>query len=178
MKYNARIDVKETDSGSVFVARYPALEGVSGTGATQVEALQDLEENAEAHIEFMKMDGEEPPASDFDIPVEKAKAFQVRLPFEVYSNLQDRSATTGLSMNQIIVFAVQRELINFDYTELIERTLQQFRTPCNVVSSFFEKDELTWDRGTQTGLKKGPLINPVSVLALQQKYSGNQYDNN
>lgn len=66
MKYNVRIDVRETDCGFVFVARYPSLKGVSGTGNTQMEALQDLEENAKAHIEFMKMDGQEPPNPDSD----------------------------------------------------------------------------------------------------------------
>lgn len=125
MNYNVIISIKETDKGLVFVARYPALEGVSGTGKSQIEALQDLQENAEAHSEFMKIYGEEPPSPDIDIPVNSVRAFQVRLPYDLYSSLIQYSESSKQSMNQLIILALQRHLLHFDYLSEFKQAIKQ-----------------------------------------------------
>lgn len=177
MKYNVVISVNQTDAGSVFVARYPKLEGVSGTGDTQFEALKDLQENAEAHIAFMKMDGEEPPEFDVETPVNAHKAFQVRLPYDLYQDLQQRSESSKISMNQIILLALQRDLMHFDYLDHFKQTIKPKAAEVAAIASIIDKELLEW--GHRVSLQTNRLTVSPSVrdLALKLQSQWGYYDN-
>ena len=53
-KYDISIEFTETDNGYVYMARFPMLNGVCGSGMTPILAIQDLYFNASAHIEAFK----------------------------------------------------------------------------------------------------------------------------
>lgn len=167
MKYNVTISVKETENGSfVFVAKYPSLKGVSGTGDTQFDAMMELEENAKAHIEFMEMDGVTPPEPDTDDQTESARAFQVRLPYQTYLSLQARAEKTKLSMNQIIIAALQRDLTHYDYMGELSRYLSMERKPCRAIQEFLEI-ESKWDNtGRSSRYDQGRMV-PINYLAME-----------
>ena len=59
--YHAVLNQIETDSGLEWEASYPSIPGVVGGGKTKEEALADAEDNLQAHLEFLKKDGVEPP---------------------------------------------------------------------------------------------------------------------
>lgn len=53
-----------TDEGLVWVAEYPSLKGVVGTGLDVSSAVLNLEENAEVHVSVLKDLGMEVPKED------------------------------------------------------------------------------------------------------------------
>lgn len=54
----------EADDGLHWVAEFPALKGIVGTGRTVMEAIVDLQSNAYYHIQVMKELGMKIPAED------------------------------------------------------------------------------------------------------------------
>lgn len=135
MDYSVLIQSMETDRRVVFLAKYPALKGVSGSGDSPEEALSKLQSNAKHHIQFLKEEGIELPALDSAKKQYHSKAFQVRLPGELHASLQSRSETSGLSMNTIIMMAIQKYLTHEDYLDAFKDFIQQtYLNPRTLVS--------------------------------------------
>lgn len=53
-KYDISVEFVKTDDGDMYVANFPMLSGVLGTGITPILAIQDLYLNASAHVEVFK----------------------------------------------------------------------------------------------------------------------------
>lgn len=101
----------ESDQGKQWVAEYPSLPGVIGTNTDLMGAIQDLWQNAEAHLETLKQNGLLVPESDQLVkPDDYSGKILFRTSKSTHRSLADRAQKEGLSVNALINEAVHRLL--------------------------------------------------------------------
>jgi predicted RNase H-like HicB family nuclease len=109
MKYKMISYQIQTDQGLQWVAEYPALPGVLGTDPDLFDAITDLENNAKAHLQFLKELGKPIPPEDA-LVIEKhySGKILVRVPKSIHKMLFELSETEGVSLNSVIKDAISR----------------------------------------------------------------------
>ena len=108
MKYGYAIQLIREDDGELcWVARSESLNGCIGTGATQGEAVRELEENEIAWLETAEEMGLEiPPVAVENAEEEYSGKFTVRTsPFE-HRRAAEEAKKQGLSLNQYVGNAI------------------------------------------------------------------------
>ena len=97
----------ETDQGLDWVAEFPSLQGVVGTGKDRIEAIKDLYLNAEVHIELMKELNIKLPESDvIQKDAEYSGRITVRTQKSIHAQVVSVSESEGVSINQWINDAI------------------------------------------------------------------------
>ncbi len=121
--------IKTTD-GLDWVAEYPALSGVVGTGSTLQKAIEDLTANAEVHIKVMKELGIEIPKEDsiFVLPQFSGR-ITVRTQKITHEKISDLANKEGVSLNQWINDAILYKLgyqsASSDFSEKIQNYVKE-----------------------------------------------------
>ena len=127
LKYKMQVFDVKTENGIMFVAKYPVLKGVSGTGDTPAKAVDELIESAQVFIDFLLEEGMKVPESDFNSDKEFSGNLTIRIPKRLHRALSDVSTEEDTSINQIIVSAVSayvtREQLRIDFEEVKDRNL-------------------------------------------------------
>ena len=101
----------ESDNGKQWVAEYPSLPGVLGTDVELLEAITDLAQNAEAHLETLKQNGLPVPDSDQPVkPDDYSGKLLFRTSKSTHRSLIERSQKEGSSVNALVNEAVHRLL--------------------------------------------------------------------
>lgn len=107
LNYKMSVYALESELGLEYVAEYPALKGVAGTGSTVSEAIEDLSINAEENIKLLLEVGLPVPVSDIVVDLEDYSGkLSVRLSKNMHRMLSEFSESQGVSINQCIVEAI------------------------------------------------------------------------
>ena len=110
----------ETDQGLDWVAEFPSLQGVVGTGKDRIEAIKDLYLNAEVHIELMKELNIKLPESDvIQKDAEYSGRITVRTQKSIHAQVVSVSESEGVSINQWINDAITFKLGQYDSMTVI-----------------------------------------------------------
>lgn len=139
----------DTDKGAQFVAEYPVLTGVSGTGTTDIEAIQDLKSNAMAHIDVLKELG-------LPIPEENINALNIdnfsgKISYRpgkyVHMKLSETANNFDISINTLINNAVSAYIgnENSQHIEELKEDIQQVQQMIQanhgeIKASYFKKN--------------------------------------
>lgn len=92
-----------------YGAKIEELEGCISCGDTKEEALSNIEDAKECWLRAALEDG-------FDIPEPRdismcPGSYKIRMPRSMYSDIQRRAKEEGVSMNQFMVYALQRGMV-------------------------------------------------------------------
>lgn len=102
MKNNYRIILYrvETEEGEEWVARIPEVNNVGGGGTTAQEAVQDVFDNLEYELEYLKESGQSIP-KEYD--ENYSGKLSLRLPKSLHRKISELASTEGVSLNQFII---------------------------------------------------------------------------
>lgn len=102
MKNNYRVMLyrAETEEGEEWVARIPEVNNVGGGGATVQEAVQDVFENLEYELEYLKGKGQSIP-KEYD--ENYSGKLSLRLPKSLHRRISELATAEGVSLNQFII---------------------------------------------------------------------------
>lgn len=107
----------ETDSGQEWTAEFFDVPGVIGGGETEVEAIEDAFYNLNAHLQFLKEDGEALP----DVSLLDDNQYSGKMPFRTSKSTHRRMKMAadreGISINQFINEAVMEKLTKSEYSK-------------------------------------------------------------
>jgi antitoxin HicB len=110
------------DEDGDLVARIPELPGCSAHGATEQEALRNLEEAQRLWIEDCIEAGESVPAPEQDDPLPSGKWVQ-RVPRTLHRRLSRMAKEEGVSLNQLVTSMLSQELGGKAVQKTVERML-------------------------------------------------------
>jgi predicted RNase H-like HicB family nuclease len=96
----------EAQEGIQYVAEYPALKGVSGTGIDPEHAMRDLEINSTVNLEALREANLPIPESDLLIQTKYSGKLSLRLSKRLHAQVARAADVEGVSINQYIVEAV------------------------------------------------------------------------
>jgi len=118
----------DTDTGTEWAVEFYDVPGVIGGGETELEAIEDAFDNLEAHLQFLKEDGEIlPVASDFD------ENYSGKLPFRTskstHRRLKMAADREGVSINQYINEAVVEKLTKSEYSTYLSEIISEISIP-------------------------------------------------
>lgn len=107
MQYGYSLNLYENDGETIWIAESSDLKGCVGQGATQAEAIEELEVNESTWLETAK-------EFDIDIPQNSIKRLEseysgkltLRLGKSLHRNTAERAKEEGLSINQYIMVAL------------------------------------------------------------------------
>lgn len=95
------ISIKWSDEDQGFIATIPGIQALSAFGATQEEALSELNVAAEAYFESLKRAGRQLPAEEKIIPY--SGQIRLRMPKSLHAALSIGAENEGVSLNTYII---------------------------------------------------------------------------
>lgn len=104
--YKMVVYAMKSEAGIEFVAEYPALKGVSGTGKSEVDAISDLLINAEVNLKARVEAGLSIPEEDLLERTDYSGKLSLRLSTGLHQKVAELSVREGVSINHMIVEAV------------------------------------------------------------------------
>lgn len=100
----------DTDDGIYWVAEYPSLPGVIGTDKDVVNAVSDLIDNAEIHLQFLReIDGTIPKEDSFSNDKYSGR-LTIRTTKKTHARIAFAAEQDGVSINQWVNEAINYEL--------------------------------------------------------------------
>jgi len=95
------ISIKWSDEDQGFIATIPRIQALSAFGATQEEALSELNVAAEAYFESLKRAGRQLRAEEKIIPY--SGQIRLRMPKSLHAALSGGAENEGVSLNTYII---------------------------------------------------------------------------
>ena len=105
-EYRLVLYTVETTEGMEWVAEYPDLKGCCGGGKTQIEAIQDAEDNKEVFLSALEEDAHPVPLPTNPYHSDYSGKCTVRMSKSLHKKLSCLAEEEGVSMNQLIVEAI------------------------------------------------------------------------
>lgn len=134
LKYKMVTYTIDTDQGIQYVAEYPVLTGVSGTGSTDLDAINDLKVNAKEHIKTLKELGLIVPDENTDyLDIENYSGkISYRPGKYLHKKLSETAELFKISINSLISNAVSAYIGNNDL-QLIEEVKEEINHVKNMI---------------------------------------------
>ena len=119
LNYRMMISPIETTSGMEYEASFPDVPGAVGGGRTPEEAVKDAYATLEAHLQYMKEDGEEIPQPSLT-EEEYSGKLQLRISKSLHKRAKQVANWEGVSMNALI-----NEALTTRVTQLEDKKIEQ-----------------------------------------------------
>lgn len=110
-KYGLKISVLTEEDGGGFFVEVPDLPGCMADGDTLEEAIKNAKEAIESWIEAAKAEGRPIPEPTFYKDEEDYSGrLTVRIPKKLHKELAEIAQEQGVSLNQLILYALSKEV--------------------------------------------------------------------